>query len=245
VTIAGTDGSGGSVDDCTGEPFVFIVDPGELTVSRPADAVTDALTVTLSYDGDPDLTDTLPTEVVIPAGEASASIEVDGDSTYTDSTVTATVSTGDGYAPGDPATATVEFPGMLVSDLACMFKANATISEVTPVGAAPSTDLADAVDDLRTDGIDGAFVTDDPLPPGLSVDEDGVWSGAATTVGVYEFTGFLCDLTEFCGARIEVRIEVANATTASTTPVTTTTRPASPSTAPAATPVRATATYTG
>lgn len=252
ISISASPGTGGRNDDCRFERFVVApatddqwTHPGTFTVERTGDT-TAPLTVDVAYQGEALLVDQLPTEAVIPAGETSVTVPVAGPDHYRDNTVVVTVSAGSGYEPGDPATATVTFANTGNYDLGCMFRADAVVNETILVGQQPSADLANAVVDLQYDDMTGTFETDDPLPAGLSVDNAGVWSGAATTVGTTAFTGYLCDDHDYCFRRIEVSVEVTtDATTTSTGTTTTTTRPTTTATAPAATPVRSTATYTG
>ncbi|MEZ5137263.1 MAG: hypothetical protein R2702_06225 [Acidimicrobiales bacterium] len=201
VVASALPGSVVVIQQCDGE---VIVNQSQalLKVERP-NATSGTISVDVSYSGSlvgtPDL-GPLPDPVVIEAGESSTIVPVEADAP---GDVTLTIEPGDGYAVGDPASATADVVAE-GSDLGCQDPTVETIQ----LGAQPTPY---PVYDRYGFGVgDSTLVIQGELPPGLGFDIDGTWSGAATTLGTFEFTACY-QLADFCGLQLPFRITVVDA----------------------------------
>lgn len=198
-----------------------------LKVERP-NATSGTISVDVTYSGSlvgtPDL-EPLPDPVVIAAGDDSTILPVEATAP---GDVTLTIEPGDGYAVGDPASATAE----VVAE-GGEFGCQDTTVETIALGTQPTPY---PVYDRFGFGVgDSTLVIQGELPPGLDFAIDGSWSGAATELGTYEFTACY-QLGDVCGLQLPFRITVVE------------TGPIPPVTAPGpapATPLPGRATFTG
>jgi hypothetical protein len=231
--------------DCDGVRRVAHLSEGYAPVVRDDTGVVDPVPVEVgvSYTGDlaDDLEDPVSSESVGPQGEYS-SIGLDTVSGAT-GTLTVTLEPGAGYVLGEPSSGSftltddVHTLADCTAPLALMWGA---ADQRIAVGEQPG-ELGVTLfgfDELRVVGT---------LPPGLTLDEDALWVGTATTPGTYAFQVVHCpDTIEMfpelprllCSGTADVQI-VVEGPPGSTPP-----DPSTPS-APAATPVSAAARLTG
>jgi hypothetical protein len=180
VVASATDGQLVSVSAC-GRGHAEDETPATLTVERP-NATSGTIEVDVTYGGTlpTSQTDQLPDPIEIPAGQTSTTVEVPFFSNDSD-TLTITVEPGTGYLVGDPATATSTIT-YDEADVDCP-----EIDDVIPVGGRPTAFPVEQESGIGPSLLD--FGTDVAPPPGLTLEADGTWSGAATTPGTYRISG--------------------------------------------------------
>lgn len=231
--------------DCQGASHVAHLSQGYAEVIRDDTGVVDPapVDVAVSYSGDlaPALHDPAASTSVGPAGEYS-SIGLDT-ARGVDGTLTVTLAPGPGYAVGDPSSGsfTLDSTGLYV-------RADCTDPLPLMWGAARQTiGVGERPGGLGiTVGEGGEVRIQGTLPPGLSLDDDALWVGTATTPGTYSFEITYCvdtlitygDLPQvLCLGTSEVQIAVERAAGSS--------GPTPPPAATPATPVSAAARLTG
>jgi hypothetical protein len=225
VVAGALDGSVTQLTPCNG-PTQTVGNPGFLKVERPG-ASNGTIAVNVSYGGS--LTsgtdyDPLPNPIEIPAGDTQTLLAVEASAT---GTVSLTVEPGDGYVVGEPASATATFELAEVPTFC-----TEVIVETIEVGDAPTSFLVE--EEFEGPPVaDLAFEPEGEAPPGLSLERDGTWTGAATTEGTYEIAGRWCLAASLCVIEVPWRITVVASSDTTPTPP-----------APAA-PVQGAATYTG
>lgn len=236
VTAAALDGSVITLQPCEGEDVVR-TNVAVLKVERTGET-TDALTVHVTYSGTID--PSLPTDIVIPAGEAASFVSFE--STEPGS-VTLTIDADAAYTPGEPSEATVAVRPTRF-DAICE-----TAAQTIDLGATPtSLDFEGRFGSAVGSG-DATFELEGDLPPGLTLRRDGSFTGAATQLGTYDFTAryTLSDgLGDYEAAALDVTITVVAPQLVDPT---VTSPPGSPSTDPTsaspALPLPGSATFTG
>lgn len=198
VVAAALDGAITVITPCQGDPIVQ-QGKGLLKVERP-NATSGDLAVDVSYGGtlQPGTDyDALPDPVVIAAGEDATILDV---SASTAGTVTITIEPGEGYAVGSPATATTT-----ITDTGGDFGCQDEVVETIDLGTKPT---ALPIYDTYGFGVgDSTLVMTGDVPPGLTYQQDGSWTGAATTLGTFRFTACY-QIGGFCGLEIPFRITV-------------------------------------
>lgn len=219
-------GSVSVIPQCDGEAIVQR-SGGLLKIERPNNT-SGTLMVNVTYSGSLVGTDDLgplPDPVEIPVGETSAIIPVEASAP---GDVTVTIDAGDGYSIGEPASATSD-----IADSGGAFGCQAEVVETIDVGTSPA---ALPIYDQFGFGVgDSSLQIDGELPPGLTYNIDGSWTGAATTLGTYEFTACYA-IGDFCGLEIPFRITVVEVSADD---------PVLPPAAPPAAPVTSDPSYTG
>jgi hypothetical protein len=224
VVASALDGSLTQLTPCNG-PTQTLGNPGFLKVERPG-ASNGTIFVNVSYAGTlmPGTDyEPLPNPIEIPAGDTQTVVAVEA---LAPGSVSLSVEPGDGYVVGDPATATTNFERADVPTFC-----SEAIVETIEVGEAPTNLLVEE----EFDGppvADLAFEPEGSAPPGLALERDGTWSGAATTEGTYEIAGRWCLGASLCVIEVPWRITVVASTKASPPP-------------PPATPIEGAAAYTG
>jgi hypothetical protein len=219
---------GGSIlqlDSCNG-PSQTVANAGFLKVERPG-ASNGTISVNVTYGGTlvPGTDyDALPDPIEIPAGDTQTVLPVE---TTTAGTITITVDPGDTYRVGDPATATATFevssPPIFCTE---------AVVETIAIGEQPTPILVE--EEFPGPPLaDTSFEPEGEAPPGLTLNRDGSWTGAATTVGTYEITGRWC-IGGACVVEVPWRITVVAAG-----------EPTAPPAATPAAPVSGAAAYTG
>jgi hypothetical protein len=229
VVASGLGGSILELDSCN-SPSQTLVNPGFLKVERPG-ASNGTIAVNVTYGGTlvagTDY-EALPDPIEIPAGDTQTVVPVEATAP---GTVTLTVDPGDGYVVGDPATASITFE-VTSPPIFC----TEAVVETIAVGEQPTAILVEE----QFPGpplADTSFEPEGEAPPGLTLNRDGSWTGAATTVGTYEITGRWC-IGGACVVEVPWRITVVAAGEPTTPPT------APPAAAPA-TAVAGSADYTG
>jgi hypothetical protein len=214
------------IQQCDGE-VVVNGSQGLLKVERP-NATSGTISVDVTYSGSlvgtPDL-EPLPDPVVIEAGEDATIVPVEA---IAPGDVTLTIEPGDGYVVGDPSSATSEIAAE-GSEFGCQDETVETIE----LGAQPTPY---PVFDRFGFGVgDSTLAIEGAVPPGLTFNQDGTWTGTASTLGTFEFTA--CYLIgDVCGLELPFRITVVDAG-----PI----PPVEVPGPPPATPVPGTANFTG
>ncbi len=177
--------------DCDGVSHVAHMNLGYAPLDRDDTGVVDPVPVDVgvSYSGDlaDDLIDPVASESVGPAGEYS---DIDLDTARgVNGTLTVTLEPGAGYVLGDPASGSFTLPDEIhtfadcTAPLPLMWGA---ADQRIGVGEQPGglgITLFGELDELRVEGA---------LPPGLTLDDDALWAGTATTPGTYDFQVVYC-----------------------------------------------------
>jgi hypothetical protein len=189
------------IQQCDGET-VINQSQGLLKIERP-NSTSGTISVDVTYSGS--LVDTadlepLPDPVVIEAGDDSTILPVEASAP---GDVTLTIEPGDGYVVGEPASATSEIAAE-GSEFGCQDETVETVD----LGSQPTPY---PVYDRFGFGVgDSTLVIEGELPPGLLYAIDGTWSGAATTLGTFEFTACY-QIGDLCGLELPFRITVVDA----------------------------------
>lgn len=235
VTAAALDGGVITLHPCEGEDVVR-TNVAILKVERTGDT-TDALTVHVTYSGTID--PSLPTDIVIPAGEAAGFVSFE--STEPGS-VTLTIDADAAYTPGEPSAATVAVRPTRF-DALCETAAQTIELGATPMSLDLEGRFGSAVGDT-------SFEMEGDVPPGLTFRRDGSFTGAATQLGTYRFTVRYTLGDGFAAAAIDVTITVVapqlvDPTVTAPPPGAPSADPPSASPARPATPLPGSATFTG
>jgi hypothetical protein len=230
VTTLALPGAVTHVTGCDGTTTTLHTD-GLLSVRRSSETA-GALAVDVEYGGT--LTpgtdyEPLPDPVVIAAGSDNQVLSVKATK---GGTITVTIKPGAGYTVGSPGTSQIKVTEKNLA-ATCPPEEAQTIA----VGQAPAP--LHVYERFGSQYGDTTLVIDGQVPPGLTYAPGGSWSGAATAVGTYRFRAKYC--LGPCYLEIPIAITVTRGGVVTT--VTATEPPEAA--APPATPVRATAAFTG
>ncbi|HRW37795.1 MAG TPA: hypothetical protein P5254_08860 [Aquihabitans sp.] len=197
VSASATDGRDVQAIDCLGHPDPEPPTPGSFTLSRTG-PTTDALEVDVDYQP---TGSGLPDPVVIPAGAASATVELPPSMAHLIVSLPAAAA----YDVA-PATASLEIATLVVvADLGCNLGYVPEVRQVVLWGQAPLPieELAGAEDG-------STLVVDGDLPPGTQLAADGTWTGVATELGTFEADVVACDAEGWCATEIRLVVQVTD-----------------------------------
>jgi hypothetical protein len=203
--------------DCDGVRHIAHTWGGYVEVDRDDTGVVDPVPVAVGvgYSGDlaDDLIDPASSDSVAPEGQHSSIQLTVGSGAL--GTLTVALEPGPGYTLGDPSSGSFTLTDDLEPTSDCtapLALGSGTADQVIGPGDRPA-DL-DVTSPLV---LEEHLVVLGALPPGLALDGDGVWSGAATAAGRYAFRVARCspelpgqvDLpAELCSASASVQILV-------------------------------------
>ncbi|MCB0963215.1 MAG: hypothetical protein KDA98_07930 [Acidimicrobiales bacterium] len=208
VSVDGRTAFATIVQDCFDGTTTLPVQGGTFTIARTGDLLA-PLTVDVTSGGTAVAgTDyeALPAQVILPAGVATAELQVRPLTVTSNRFVTLAIAPSPDYAVGDPATSDVglEFS---IQHTGCLYETD--LVEAIGVGGTPR-DLDVEAYFAGQLGPGATFAIDGDVPPGLSLAADGTWSGAATTPGAYDLTPVWCQ-DRGCFDDLQVRILVEGA----------------------------------